>query len=87
MTTLAPLVDILGWTAGLMFLGAYFLLSTGRLTGHSPLYQWANVVGAAGFMVNSGWYGALPSAVINGVWIMIGLLTIWQRHKSSRPVG
>jgi hypothetical protein len=48
------------------------LLSMGRLTGQSALYQWMNVVGAAGFTINGWWHGALPSAALNVIWMLIG---------------
>ena len=41
-------------------------------TGQSPLYQWMNVVGAAGFIINGWWHGALPSTALNVVWMLIG---------------
>lgn len=85
MTTLTPLIEIVGWIGALLILGAYILLSTGRLDGRSRAYQWMNVVGAAGFVVNSGWNGALPSAVLNVVWMGIGFLTLWQIRKVGTP--
>jgi hypothetical protein len=46
-----------------------------------------NVAGSAGFVVNSGWNGALPSAALNAVWMVIGILTLWQIRKSISPTG
>ena len=66
--------------AGLI-LAAYLLVSMGRLTGKSPLFQWMNLVGAAGFVVNSGYHGAVPSAVLNVVWMMIGIVSLWQLRR------
>jgi len=67
------LIDVIGWSAGLIILVSYGLLSTGRLVGRSMTYQAMNVAGSAGFIVNSGWNGALPSATLNVVWLMIGV--------------
>ena len=67
------LIDVIGWSAGLVILVAYGLLSTGRLDGRSVTYQAMNVAGSAGCIVNSGWNGALPSATLNVVWLMIGV--------------
>jgi hypothetical protein len=56
------------------------------LTGHSLLYQAMNVVGAAGFIVNGWWHGALPSTVLNVIWMGIGIIASWkilQRRSSS----
>jgi hypothetical protein len=40
-----------------------------------------NIVGAAGFIVNSGWNGAMPSAVLNVVWLAIGLVALWRTRR------
>lgn len=71
------LVEIIGWLAAAMILGAYALLTAGKLTARSPAYQWLNVVGAAGFVVNSGINGAFPSAVLNVIWMGIGAVALW----------
>jgi hypothetical protein len=48
-----------------------------------------NVVGAIGFIINSGWNGALPSAALNVVWAGIGGAALWRiatRKGSSTSV-
>ena len=42
-----------------------------------------NVVGAAGFIVNGWWHGALPSAALNFIWLLIGAVTLWQIRKAK----
>jgi hypothetical protein len=37
----------------LLILGAYALLTAGRLDSRSPAYQWMNVAGAAGFTLTA----------------------------------
>ena len=71
-------VEIVGWTGAALILLAYMLLSAGKLTGQSPAYQWMNVIGGAGFVVNGWWHGALPSTVLNFVWILIGSFALWR---------
>jgi hypothetical protein len=71
-------IEVIGWIAALMILAAYALLTAGRLQAQSRAYQWMNVVGAAGFIANSGWNGALPSAALNVVWAGIGLAALWR---------
>lgn len=69
-------VEIIGWVGGVFILVAYAMLSSGRLTGRSRLYQGMNIVGAAGFVINSGMNGAFPSAVLNVIWIGIGVYAL-----------
>lgn len=71
-------VEIVGWTAAVMMLSAYLLLTSGRLRSLSPIYQWLNVLSGAGFIVNSGWNGAYPSAALNMVWMAIGLYGLFR---------
>lgn len=86
MTMLELAVEAVGWTGGALILGAYALLSAGRLTGQSLAYQAMNVVGAAGFIVNGWWHGALPSTALNVIWMLIGAvaaLRIVQRRRAG----
>jgi hypothetical protein len=71
-------IEIIGWVAAVLILGAYGLLTAGKLTAQSPAYQWMNVVGAAGFIINSGWNGAWPSAALNVIWMGIGGFALWR---------
>ena len=81
------LVEIAGWLAAALILGAYALLTAGKVTARSPLYQWMNVVGAAGFIVNSGFNGAYPSAALNVIWMAIGAAALWSiaRARTRAP--
>ncbi|MFN2472847.1 MAG: hypothetical protein ABR588_02845 [Sphingomicrobium sp.] len=77
------LVEAVGWVAAVLILAAYFLLTLGRMTARSPAYQWMNVGGALGFIVNSGWNGAVPSAALNVVWAGIGVVALWRMRRAS----
>jgi hypothetical protein len=86
MTATEIAVEIVGWAGASLILLAYLLLSAGRLTGHSLVYQAMNVIGAAGFIVNGWWHGAIPSAVLNVIWMLIGTIALWRilaRRKVS----
>ena len=86
MTVVEFAVEAAGWIGAALILLAYLLLSMGKVTGQSALYQGMNIVGAAGFIVNGWWHGAIPSAVLNVIWMLIGgvaLWRIWAKRKSS----
>jgi hypothetical protein len=74
-------VEVIGWAGALLILVAYALLSAGKLKARSLSYHLMNILGAAGFVVNSGWNGALPSAAMNVIWIGIGIYALWQRRR------
>ena len=69
----------------MLILAAYFLLTAGKLAANSATYQWMNVVGALGFIVNSGWNGAVPSAALNVVWSMIGIVALIRMRRGRAP--
>jgi hypothetical protein len=71
-------VEIAGWAGAALILFAYLFLSAGRLTGQSLVYQGMNVVGAAGFVINGWWHGAIPSAALNVLWLLIGAIASWR---------
>lgn len=77
-------IEIIGWTAAAMMLSAYMLLTSGRLGSSSGVYQWLNVLSGAGFIVNSGWNGAYPSAFLNLIWMAIGLYGL-SRGARAQP--
>jgi hypothetical protein len=77
------LIEIVGWVAAALMLSAYLLLTMGRISARSNVYQWLNVLSGAGFIVNSGWNGAYPSAFINVVWMAIGLYGVFGRSAAG----
>jgi hypothetical protein len=76
-------VEFVGWVGALLILGAYALLTAGRIGARSRSYQWMNVVGAAGFIVNGTANGAFPSVFLNVVWLGIAAFALWR----LRPAG
>lgn len=88
MTTV--LADVVGWLgAGCLLLG-YALVSSGRLTGGSRGFQLLNLAGAAGLLVNGVHHGAWPSAGLNSVWLVIGVVALLRLRRprlSRAPDG
>jgi hypothetical protein len=78
-------VEVAGWVGAVLILLAYLLLSAGRLNGQSLVYQGMNVVGAAGFVINGWWHGAIPSAALNVLWLLIGGIASWRILRKRGP--
>ncbi len=68
-------MDIVGWVGAGSLLCAYLLISNDRIAGKSYLYQGLNTVGSFGLVLNSFYYGAMPSVILNVIWVMIGIYT------------
>jgi hypothetical protein len=79
--TLKGFVDLSGWAAALLILGSYALLSFGKIQARSPVYQFMNLIGAIGFIINCAWNGAWPSVALNVVWVGIAIYAL---RRNSR---
>jgi len=80
-------IEIIGWIGAALILGAYALISSGRLRADSLTYHWMNILGAAGFVINSGANGAIPSAAMNVIWIGIGIYALCQMRRAATPAA
>jgi hypothetical protein len=85
--TLNLLMEVAGWIGALLILAGYGLLSAGKLDAKSPTYQWLNVVGAIGFIANSSWNGAWPSAALNVIWVGIGIVALVKIFTRRTPAA
>jgi hypothetical protein len=82
MTTVL-IMDIVGWLGAALVLSAYFLVSTRRLIGDSAAFQWLNLAGGVGLLINTIYYRAYPSSLVNVVWILIATLTLLRVSGSN----
>ena len=80
---MAYLIEFIGWTGAALVLVAYALVSTDRVRPHSWTYQGLNICGAFGLVANSWWYGAVPSVVVNVIWMGIGAYALRHRTRPS----
>lgn len=81
---LAIFVEIGGWLGALLVLGAYMLVSMGRISGASASFHWMNALGGGFFVLNTWWHGAIPSMVVNIIWSAIGFAALWRIRRLSR---
>ena len=84
---MAIFVELVGWIGALLILGAYILVSIGRLSGGSAAFQWMNALGATFFVLNTWWHGAIPSMVLNIIWGCIGFAALWRIRRRKAPGG
>lgn len=70
------MANVLGWLGAALVLGAYALVSLGRLPPTSKLWAAMNIVGAG----TLAWSAALdqrwPFVALNSVWLMIGVASM-----------
>lgn len=73
---MSVMIDALGWLGMVLYVSAYYLVSSGRLSGRALLFQGLNMVAAVLVALNAGYYGSYPSCAVNLAWFLIGLLTV-----------
>jgi hypothetical protein len=79
------IVDLVGWLGAGVLLLAYGLVSFKKLSVDSGYYQLLNVVGSCFLIVNTVYYRAYPSALVNLIWIIIALLASYRmRSRAAR---
>ncbi len=85
------IVNVVGWLGMALLVGAYALVTTGRIPGTGLVFQLMNLLGGGLLMVNTAWYGAWPSAVLNLIWVVIGTVGLvrlaLRRRGGLRPAG
>ena len=69
-------VTAAGWTGALATVFAYGMVTAKRITPDSLLFQGLNIVGASLLAVSASTYGAWPSAVVNVIWVAIGIFAL-----------
>lgn len=84
---MAWLIDLIGWIASVLIVGAYLLNSMGKWSAQSAFYIWSNLVGGVFFVVNTIYHGAYPSALVNVVWVIIAVVSLVKprKPKPSQP--
>ena len=81
-------VTLAGWTGALATVFAYGMVTAKRITPDSLLFQGLNIVGASLLAVSASTYGAWPSAVVNVIWVAIGVFALMTLlNQRSRTVS
>lgn len=75
-------VEIIGWIASFLIVGAFALNSFGKIASSSKIYQVANLVGGVFFIINTIYHKAYPSAFVNVVWVVIAISALMKLKKS-----
>ena len=84
MTIIEILIEVVGWAGSVLIVGAYALNLNGKLEANDLRYIWANIIGAIFFMINSYSHGAMPSVVVNIIWVGFAINSIVQLQKAKK---
>jgi len=81
------MVHVIGFIGTFLVLGAYFLLSTGRITAASVPYQGINLVGAALLTLYGVLLAAWASIALNAIWGLIAVVALVRIIRAVRARG
>ncbi len=77
------LIEVLGWMASVLIVGAYFLNMQGKLDASSPGYIWSNFAGGVFFVINTYYHHAYPSMAVNIVWVIIAIVALTKKKPDA----
>lgn len=80
---------VIGGVGTVLVIGAYFLVSTGRLQSRSLGFQGMNLAGAIILTIYGFLLAAWATVALNGTWGIIAIVALTQiflRRRSSREV-
>ncbi|MEL6863164.1 MAG: hypothetical protein AAFP19_02040 [Bacteroidota bacterium] len=80
------LIDALGWLGAIGILLAYYWSSNQKFDDSfkSVLqYQAMNILGAVGLLINSFYYGAVPSVIVNAIWVGIAFYALKNTNRAK----
>jgi hypothetical protein len=75
---------IAGWAGAFLLLTAYALVSLRRLSGDGVLFQILNLIGSFGLGAVSVAGRVWPNAVVNLVWICVGVVVLIKGRRNRR---
>ncbi|QOR47156.1 hypothetical protein INS90_07755 [Trueperella pecoris] len=70
------LAQSLGWLGAVLYLGAYYLVSTGKLAADSLRYQLMCIISGLFMVILASATGAWPSLFSNAVFVLIGFYVV-----------
>jgi hypothetical protein len=75
------MIDAIGWIGSAMVVAAYALNMYGKMAADSFSYYALNILGSACLIVNTLYHGAIPSAVVNMVWVGLAVLAFSRKKR------
>lgn len=79
-------LTLAGWTGAISAVVAYGLVTMKRISPDSLTFQGLNIVGAGLLSVSASVHSAWPSAVVNVIWVAIGIYAVralWNARRAA----
>ncbi len=72
---------VIGLIGVVINLGAYLLLSTGRMRANQPRYQWMNIVGTLAIITSLCAQMNMPAMVLNIAWLTVSVAGLFRIYR------
>lgn len=82
---MALLVDVVGYVGMALLLGSFALLTLKKLQSDDWRYPLMNLIGAACVCINTSYHGAIPAAILNAAWFVIGIVGFVGARRRRAP--
>ena len=76
-------IEILGWLGSIMVILAYALNIYKRLNSDSIAYYFLNIAGSSFLIINTLYHHAIPSTMVNVVWVLIAIAAILNKSRQA----
>jgi len=77
------IIDSIGWIGSVMVVLAYALNIAKKMASDSLTYYLLNILGSACLIVNTYYHHAIPSAVVNVIWVLIALAALLKKREQK----
>ncbi len=78
-------IDIIGWIGSFLVVVAYALNMFNKMDARSVPYYIMNITGSGCLIVNTIYHQAIPSAVVNIVWILLAIIALAGKKQRNVP--
>jgi len=76
------ILDIIGWLGSALVVIAYALNIYKKMSSDALTYHFLNIAGSGCLIANTMYHHAVPSAVVNIIWIFIALFAIFESRMT-----
>ena len=77
------ILDLIGWLGSALVVAAYALNIAKKMASDSLSYYLFNIIGSVCLTANTLYHHALPSAIVNIVWVAIALVALTRRRLTQ----
>jgi hypothetical protein len=77
---------IVGWAGAALILLAYCLVTTKKLSSVSKEFQWLNLFGAVGVVINSSVHRAFPAVGLNAAWAIVAVYGLVKAFRGGARI-